>query len=478
MHELTPPGSISPRDYQQAAIKSWMHNQGQGILDMATGTGKTITSLFAATELAALQDDQIAVVVAAPYQHLVDQWREELVNFGLQPYLAYQSRHQWVDDVASAVTEYANGSRSQFAVVTTHDTFASEHFQRLLDRLDGARTLLIADEVHHLGAPHLRESFPTHVRARLGLSATPERWYDDEGTDALHRYFSNGIVYEYGLAEAIENGYLSEYYYVPHVVTLTDDEAEQYLAISKAIGRLLSDANADVGEFDLQDDEDLQRLLFKRARLIGTAERKLDVLRELLERTGVSDIHHTLVYCGDGSIETDDETDDVIRQLRAITELLGTDLGINAHQFTYEEDQATRERLLEDFETGSLQSLVAIRCLDEGVDVPATHTAFMLASSTNPRQFVQRRGRILRPHENKPYSIIHDFVVAPPRNKLSVTTEESAFSIERNLLKKELRRVAAFTEHARNHPDAELRQIPTTAGSLRALKDDFNLLDL
>lgn len=477
MGSLHQPGWLTPREYQEAAVQAWMESEGQGILNMATGTGKTITSLLAATRLADLQDGRMALVVAAPYQHLVDQWREEVSNFGLQPFLAYQSKSQWTGDVSGAITEYTTGSRDQFAVVTTHDTFASDHFQQLLARLDGVETLVIADEVHHLGAPHLRQSLPEHIRARLGLSATPERWYDEDGTNAIYQYFTNGEVFEYGIEEAIRNGYLSEYYYVPHVVHLTDDEAEQYLALSRAIGRLLRDADADLTNLDLADDDQLQRLLFKRARLVGTAENKLDTLRSLLERTGVSDLQHALVYCGDGKIDVAGDDDAVKRQIRAITELLGTELGIRAHQFTYEEDQSTRERLLADFESGTLQALVAIRCLDEGVDVPATKTAFMLASSTNPRQFVQRRGRILRPHEDKEYSVIHDFVVAPPHRTLSVAGDDSVFNIERNLLKTELRRVASFAEHARNHPDASLSKIPTTPGSIHALKDTFNLLD-
>lgn len=473
---LAVPKWLEPREYQHEAVEAWKRQNGQGVLNMATGTGKTITALLAATELQDLQDGRLALIIAAPYQHLVEQWRAELREFGGHPYLAYQSRATWADDVAAAITEYTNRSRDFLSIITTHTTFASSHFQQLLARLDGVETLLIADEVHHLGSPHLRTALPEHIRARLGLSATPERWYDDEGTSALYAYFSNGVVFEYGLAEAIENGYLSEYYYVPHIVELTDEETEDYLALSKAIGRLLHDEDIDLAAGG-PTDEQLKMLLFKRARLIGTAENKIELLRDLLERTGLDDLRHALVYCGDGSVEVDDEGEEVKRQLRVITELLGTELGLRVHQFTYEEDQPTRKRLLEEFEEGTLQALVAIRCLDEGVDVPATKTAFMLASSTNPRQFVQRRGRILRPHESKNYSVIHDCIVTPPERTYA-TEETDTFEIERNLLKKELQRVATFAEHARNHPDADLANIPTTRGSIGDLKESFNLLDL
>jgi DNA phosphorothioation system restriction enzyme len=453
-----------------------MNNQGQGILNMATGTGKTITSLIATAELANLQDGHLAVIVAAPYQHLVDQWVEEIRNFGVEPIRAYQSRHSWTDDVTSTITEFKTHARDVLPIVTTHHTFATDHFQNVIERVDGSQALLIVDEVHHMGAPHLRESLTPRIRARLGLSATPERWYDEEGTNALESYFTNGIVFEYGLTEAIENGYLCEYYYVPHIVHLTDEETEDYLALSRAIGNLAAKASGDIGDADQQANEELKQLLFKRARLIGAAENKLHKLRSLIEQTGVDDIHHTLVYCGDGQVGQ--EGDKTKRQLRAVTELLGRDLGIKLHQFTYEEDQETRERLLRDFEEETIDALVAIRCLDEGVDVPATRTAFILASSTNPRQFIQRRGRILRTHPGKRNAVIHDFIVAPPAAVRADAKEDSEFNMERSLIQKELKRVSMFAENAKNHPDAALSSIPTSSESIAELKKDFNLLDI
>ena len=473
MSGLSAPDWLQPREYQNKAVERWVQQQGQGVLHMATGTGKTITSLLAGVQLSELQQGQIAIIVAAPYQHLVDQWVAELKEFGVTPIRAYKSRDSWTDTAVSQFTEFSAGARDIVAVVTTHATFGSKHFQEVVQRVDGSRTLLIADEVHHLGAPHLREHLPNSIRARLGLSATPHRWYDEEGTSAIMNYFSNGVVYEFGLEEAINNGYLSEYYYVPHIVHLTDEESEDYIAISRAIGKRMGSVSGDIGDVDLQEDEQLQQLLFKRARLIGTAENKLTKLRSLVQRSG--DIHHTLVYCSDGQIHTEGEA--TKRQLDAVTEMLGKELGLKPHKFTYEEDQDTRERLLEDFENGTLDALVAIRCLDEGVDVPATETAFVLASSSNPRQFVQRRGRILRPHPSKDHAIIHDFIVAPPSD-IRLGDSESIFNLERRLVQKELQRASTFADCAKNHPDAKLSSIPTSKESLADLKRDFNLLDV
>lgn len=441
---------------------------------MATGTGKTITSLMAGSKLANLQEGKLAVVVAAPYQHLVEQWTEELQNFGTLPIKAYRSRKTWVDELSKSIAEFSLGSRDIITVVTTHNTFATNHFQEIINRIDGSKTLLIVDEVHHMGAPYLRESLPDQIQARLGLSATPQRWYDEAGTEALFEYFVNGVVFEYGLEKAINNGYLSEYYYVPHTVHLTDEEEEEYLALSRAIGKRAAGSSEEISDTDIQSDEKLQQLLFKRARLIGAAENKISVLNELAKEQ--ENIAHTLVYCGDGQVGSEDEK--TKRQLQAVTELFGKDLGIKTHRFTYEEGHATRERLLSEFEEQQIEALVAIRCLDEGVDIPATKTAYILASSSNPRQFIQRRGRILRPHPGKQNAVIHDFIVAPPARIRAEKEDDSVFNVERNLVRKELQRVSLFSESARNHPDASLRAIPTTSGSITSLKRDFNLLDV
>lgn len=468
---LAVPEWVEPRDYQEQAVKAWSENSGRGIYNMATGTGKTVTALLTATQ-ATTTLDELVVVIAVPYQHLVDQWAGDIQDFGVEPIRVYRSRRRWQEPLQRQLTEFQSGAREVVVAVVTHTTFASEHFQRVLSRTD-AKTMLVADEVHHLGAPHLRKAFPKHVPLRLGLSATPERWYDEEGTEALENYFE-GIIYEYGLQKAIENGALAPYYYVPHIIELTADESEQYLALSRTIGRLANSVDGDMGDADLQSNTSLKHALFKRARIVGTAENKLERLSELLKHT--EEVEHTLVYCGDGSVEMDDVEAETKRHVDATAGLLQS-LGIDAHRFTARESQDEREELLKAFESKELQALVAIRCLDEGVDIPATRTAFMLASSTNPRQFIQRRGRILRTHPGKEYAVIHDFIAVPGGGGLS-SLESNAFNAERSLIRKELQRVSTFAEAAMNHPDADVEGIPSGQGSLRKLKRMYNLRDM
>jgi superfamily II DNA or RNA helicase len=329
--------------------------------------------------------------------------------------------------------------------------------------------MLVADEVHHLGANQSQNALMDSFLYRLGLSATPQRWYDQEGTDVLQSYFG-GTVYEYGLRKAIESGNLCEYYYVPHIIELQDDEMEQYMQLTSKIGRLIA-RQGHGSDFELKDNQALQQALFKRARLIGTARAKLDLLIELLERE--ENPAHSLVYCSDGSTGVDGEG---VRHIDAVTNRLLADCSLRVEQFTAREDQSERETLLEDFEAGDIDVLTAIRCLDEGVDVPATKTAYILASTSNPRQYIQRRGRILRPHSDKDYAVIHDFITIPDTSRHPKLLSEDRYEAERKLIQKELKRVTTFADAARNHPDADIDGVPTTEQSLQEIKRRYNLL--
>ncbi|MFB6197805.1 MAG: DEAD/DEAH box helicase family protein, partial [Halobacteriaceae archaeon] len=362
MTQIQPPDWVEARPYQQDAIRNWLEAEGRGILHMATGTGKTITALLAASQVAKSFDGKLVLVVAVPYQHLVDQWAADLREFNANPILAYQSRRNWQPRLERELLEFNNGVRDFCVVVTTHKTLSMESARQTLRRIIG-QMMIIADEVHHLGANHTQNALMDEFSLRLGLSATPERWYDEDGTETLNSYFG-GTVFDYGLQKAIESGALCEYYYIPHIVELQDDEMEEYMQLTGKIGRLM--ARQDTGsDFELDDNQTLQRVLFKRARLIGTAREKLELLVELFEEE--TDPTHSLVYCSDGSTGLDEDGE---RHVDATTKRLREDCGLRVERFTAREDQAERERLLDAFEAGEIQVLTSIRCLDEGVDIP------------------------------------------------------------------------------------------------------------
>ena len=265
-----------------------------------------------------------------------------------------------------------------------------------------------------------------------------------QGTDALKVYFGD-TVYEFSLDKAIEQGYLCPYYYHPHLVELTDDEFEEYEHLTERISKLYHQVESN------ELSEALERLLIKRARLLNTAENKLVKLAELLiDKTDL--LHHTLFYCAPGRIDS-------------VLELL-TNLRLRIAKFTAKESTAKRQELLNMFASGHLQALVAMRCLDEGVDVPSTQTAYILASSSNPKEFIQRRGRILRQFPGKEHAEIHDFIAVPPLESRQYPT--ATFATERKIVEKELRRFNEFAEMALNKLPA--RDI------IWKLAKDYNLL--
>jgi len=447
------PSAITLRPYQNKAISAWFENDGAGILQMATGTGKTITALAAAAKLS----DQIglqALIIVCPYKHLVTQWKKECALFGIVPLLAFEARTQWIDELTQRLSEINRDPKAFLCVVTTNKTFATDAFQQRIQYFP-RKTMLIVDEVHNIGSSGLASRLPPSISLRLGLSATPERWFDDEGTGRLLGYFGKILEPRLGIREAIDIGALTPYRYYPILVELTDAEREQYLDLSAKIARLYSsDTEA------TESNPVLDALLLQRARLIGAAANKLVALRDV----GKSHLHatHMLFYCGDGQVES--VIDDTFRrQIDEVTKILGSELGLRVAQYTAETDLDEREALRDEIASGRIQGLIAIRCLDEGVDIPSVQMAVILASSTNPRQFVQRRGRVLRRSEGKTHADIYDMIVVPPKEARGSPSEKS-------MLRRELERFAEFAD------------ISLNAGEARAvvfqLQKTFNLMDL
>ncbi|XGV96535.1 MAG: DNA phosphorothioation system restriction enzyme [Leptolyngbya sp. BL-A-14] len=441
------------RPYQQQAIDNWFGNKGRGTLKMATGSGKTITALAIAAELYQKITLQ-ALIVVCPFRHLVNQWARECRKFGLEPILAYENVRSWQGFLSTQLYNLKSGNQAFLAVITTNTTLMSQGFQSQLPYFPD-KSLIIGDEAHNLGAKRLERSLPRRVGLRLALSATPERYFDERGTEALFDYFGTVIEPEFTLKDAIAQKALVHYLYYPILVELTEPEIEIYADLSTRIGRLI--AIGGEGE----DNEALTALLMQRARLIGAASNKLEALRELM-RSRLNSTH-TLFYCGDGSVE-DDVTDESQRQLEAVARILGNELNYQVNAYTAETTLEEREDLRHQFETGELQGLVAIRCLDEGVDIPATQTAVILASSGNPRQFIQRRGRILRSHPNKQRAEIFDMIVLPP------DLGRETLEVERSLLRKELQRFIEFADLADNAGEARLK--------LLQLQSRYGLLDM
>src|SRR6185369_4582260 len=258
------PADLEVRPYQTEAIDSWFDNDCRGLFEMATGTGKTKTALSASVRLYE-REKRLAVIITVPYQLLLNQWKDESQQFGYRPILAYQSKSSWFDLLNSMVMDFSSGYRDCLAVITTHTTFITPDFQATIARLID-KTLIIADEAHHLGAERSRQNYPQQIPYRLALSATPDRWFDDEGTAALRAYFGE-TVFSFTLEQAIGVS-LTPYYYHPHIVQLTDEELETYQELSVKIAQL-------AGRDDERAQESLKLLLMRRAELLNKAANKL-----------------------------------------------------------------------------------------------------------------------------------------------------------------------------------------------------------
>lgn len=463
-----PPKEITFYDYQEEAVNNWFEEKCRGIFDMATGSGKTYTALYALSELSVKLKDRLAVVIVAPYQHLVEQWVEDIEKFGVNPIIAYSNYRDWDKKLNNAVNGFNVKARKHFCVITTNSTFMLTKFQNIIGKVKN-RLCFVADEAHNLGAEYISKKLPQNAKYRLALSATIERHRDEEGTQILKDYFGE-ICQSFTLKDAIDRGFLSPYKYYPILVTLQEDELERYNILSEKIANICKFAN----EADLEENEELQILLIKRARIIAGAKNKLPELLKQIEK--YRNDNHILVYCGATKYDRSDVSDNKeIRQIEEITKQLYEKLGFMVRKFTASESKKERQEIIGMFVKGdSLQVITAIKCLDEGVNIPSIKTAFILASSTNPKEYIQRRGRVLRKSPNKKYAEIYDFVTVP-RSVENVQENNSKYTgYECSLIEREMERVMDFAETAMNPLDSDnLKDLLYELSDAYSIKEDM-----
>ena len=459
-------------DYQDEAITEWQKRDYRGIFDMATGTGKTYTGLGALTTLSKNIDHKLAAIIVCPYQHLVEQWVEDILKFNIEPIIGYSesSQKDWQKRLKDAIRDQKLKVRGKefFCFICTNATFSSDYVQTQLAKIK-SDTLLMVDEAHNFGAPYLSCLLFDNYKYRLALSATLERHNDEEGTAKLYDFFGEKCI-EYTLDRAIEEKKLTKYKYYPIVVTLTEEELEAYDNLSYEIGKCIMKGKN--GKMKLSSRG--ERLALQRSRIVAGARNKVTMLEEVIQPY----IHdkHILVYCGaTKGLEQNQDRSDVdsedIRQIDMVTDLLGNRLGMDVSQFTSKESVEEREVLKREFSAGdTLKVLIAIKCLDEGVNIPKIKTAFILASTTNPKEYIQRRGRVLRLAEGKEYAEIYDFITLP--YGIEEVTSLTTAQVKRNstLVKNELRRAEEFSRIAVNMVES--------ASLIDEIKDAYGIQEL
>ena len=457
-----------PREYQQLAFENWKNNNQQGLFAMATGTGKTITSLNCLLEIYQ-RNGYYQAIILVPTITLVNQWEKECWKFNFGNIIkVYSKNTEWRSkiELLQMAVKYRKPSEpaQNFIIISTYASFAREKVFTILNSFERTKVLFIADEAHNMGSPSILKRLGSiNYLRRIGLSATPERQYDADTNIKLYRFFGaeEKFTFEYSMKEAIQKGVLCKYYYYPHLVKLTDEEMAKYVELSEKISKYF---NYNKGVFD-KKDAILMSLLLARKRIIHKAAQKLDAFKKIImeryERNG--NLKYSLIYVPEGNkpdyiIDSDifDKSeqvadDDVSNHLIDIyTEaVMKVDKFITVKKFM--SGQKDRDAILADFAKGKLQVLTSMKCLDEGVDVPRSELAIFCASTGNPRQFIQRRGRVLRQHPDKHMAEIHDLVVAP-----EVSCTSSSYKMEQTLLKNELLRVKNFSLLSENQTYSQM----------------------
>lgn len=429
--------------HQGEAIDAFEEHGRRGVLEMATGAGKTLTALIAAHRTFS-DEGALLIVVAAPTSGLVAQWAQEARGFGLEPVIpsVAGSRQAKYAEVDAALRRLQFRRTSVECVVVTNHLLTDSLFK---EKLQGSpvRTMLVGDEVHNLGAARFASNPPDFFDYRLGLSATPVRQYDPEGTDEVFSFFG-GVVYRFGLDRAI-GVCLVPYYYHVHEVALDSEELEAWLELTAKIraNQWRQDASG--------SDEYLQRLYRDRRAVVENAASKVPVMHRILAQGSPTTATHALIYASSKNPA----------QLRLARDALEA-LGMRFHQVT-EAESSNRGQLrsiLEQFQSGVLQALLAKKVLDEGINIPEIRTAYILASTTVEREWVQRRGRVLRMAPGKDHAVIHDFIVLPPE-------DVKGDADIRSLLRGEIERIDAFGSLAQN---AASRDGPVAAANALTLR--------
>ena len=434
---------IKLRDYQQDAINAWVANKYHGFYVMATGTGKTWTAIFSAIEL--MKQHPVLTVICAPYKHLVRQWAEDLIKAmpGAILIMVSSENHYWEQQLNDAIVRQKVQPETQIVVISTITSFHLERFQKILNKSHQEK-LLIVDEAHRFTNRPIELN--SQFQYMLGLSATPFSGKNTAKGVELMNFFG-GQVFNLPIELALEKGFLVKYYYYPIFVNATPDEEDRFRKKSAQIAGCFKNGIC-------IDPESLALHLRSRLRIISMAQEKIDKIDEILDNVKEKD--HLIVYCGDGKLYDDD--DEEIRHINFAKRAL-LKRNYKPSQFTASENMAKRMELVELFNAGSIDALVAIRCLDEGINIPSINGALILASNDDYREFVQRRGRILRTYGNKQYANIYDVIVLP-----SWETEKMA--------EIELRRFYEYARLAVNK-DELLLQLESLAGDYGLELDDF-----
>lgn len=430
--------------YQKVALQKWKENNYRLLFEMATGTGKTRTAIACIHETMKIED-KLLVIIATPQNTLSLQWKNEIVKIGL-PFngslVADSETYNWKAKLKEHVNELIVGAKKYLVIYTTHRSASLPSFVDIITSCPIELPIcFVSDETHALGANKLKNALLSTYKYRIGLSATPQRWFDDEGTRLLSEYFGD-ISFSFTIRDALDTTnpltgkpFLVNYYYYPLFISLDEEELDEYSRLTKSITKYLHS-----NKIDKKDK--IEKLSIKRANIVKNAKSKLGEFRCVLRNLPTKE--NLLIFVSPNQI------DDVMKILN--------EEQIISHMFTQEQKlhsdkryggQTERQFLIDNFAKKKYHALVAMQCMNEGIDIPSADKAIILASSTNPREYIQRIGRVIRQSEHKDFAFIYDFIVWPQIDSSS----QEMFNYEKKIFEKELNRVMDMSTNALNHID-------------------------
>lgn len=457
------------RIIQKDAYEAWLKNNRQGIFAMATGAGKTITALNCLYKEYKEKGYYKAVIVV-PTQALAVQWESEAKSFNFQNIVSTHTEKDWKSILNRYTTRSILDKKKNLILITTYATFNRKDIQNFIKQTQGIDSFIyIADEAHNIGSANSLKHLPETILWRIGLSATPERVYDDMGSEKLYQFFNSKppqYTYRYTMKQAIDDEILCHYDYHPVLVELTQDEMDEYQNITSKLRKFI---DSQTGQYK----KEAEMLLLKRKRIVHKAENKKVAISSLLE-----DLKHkrkldyTFVFVPEGYEPdySENDTYDIDRDdIHIIDEYahMFKEQGYSYHKYISGLDDAPG--ILQGFANGDIQILLSMKCLDEGVDIPRAEHAIFCSSTGNPRQFVQRRGRVLRQSKGKTKATIWDLIVMPP----DITNDSS--DLERNMFIGEIKRVVNFAALADNQIDILYGDLKNICEQLRI--NLFEMLD-
>lgn len=444
----------SPLPHQIKAYKSWKENSHMGLFAMATGTGKTVASLNCI-----LEDYRInkyyRFIVLVPTISLANQWENEISErFNFKDIIICSSNNKiWKSEIMEIGKSIFFGTVPNFCILTTYATFRTNKFQNLFNKYFESQMknmTLIADEAHTMGSSSIINVFPYKILKRIGLSATPERQYDDVGDIEIAKYFNSTpphYTFSFNMKKAIDEDLLCRYFYYPKFIELSKNELNEYTKITHKLKK----------HFDFQngkyfDNPISKKLQMERKRIIHKAHEKENCLIKIIKEIGAENFKNGFIYVPEGyvpyylsnDLEYSDLTD--VQLIQHYTQLLYREFGLKLR--TYTGESKDRQEIIQQFKSGKIHALLAMKCLDEGVDIPQTQYAIFCSSTGNPRQYIQRRGRVLRNYPGKEFSYLYDMVIKPTMDPTNI--DLNTFNIEKNIFRSELLRLINFAVLAEN----------------------------